>query len=298
MARFARFVAAVLGFPFVWALCLTFVDAICLLSGASGEFFSVESFALFTGLVSFLVFWRILPDQTRIYVLGHELTHAVWGLAFGSKVSNLKVRPTGGSVMLTKSNVWITLAPYFFPFWTVIVVLLALLVRVVMYFADPGSPFPAPWFWMFAVGFTWCFHACFTIRSLMQTQPDVQEYGRVFSWTLIFVCNVVGILLWMANTTDISITTIFERLSLHTAASYQAAFSIVYGLGRAFCEFITSEASAMPKEQVTGIMLPFSLPGASVGSSSECTQRCLGRAIPDFLNLLRRAFANPSPVTL
>jgi hypothetical protein len=208
------------------------MDAICLSSGNSRVFFSAESIALLSGLAVFLMFWKVLPDQTRIYVLGHELTHALWGLAFGAKVSNLKVRSTGGSVMLTKSNVWITLAPYFFPFWTMIVVLLALAVRGIIYLVNPEAPFPAPWLWMFAVGFTWCFHACFTIRSLMQTQSDVQEYGRVFSWTLILACNTAGILLWIVCTTDVPAIAIFKCLSSHTVAAYQQTF-------QSLCEWIS-----------------------------------------------------------
>ena len=232
MLRFARFVAAVFAFPFIWALCLTFVDAICLSSGNSRAFFSVESIALLSGLILFLAIWKAFPGLTRIYVLGHELTHALWGLAFGAKVSNLKVRSTGGSVMLTKSNVWITLAPYFFPFWTVIVVLLALAVRGVIYLFNPEAPFPVPWLWMFAVGFTWCFHACFTIRSLMQTQSDVQEYGRVFSWTLILACNTAGILLWIVCTTDVPASAIFKCLCSRTAAAYHQTFQCL-------CEWIS-----------------------------------------------------------
>ena len=220
MARFARFVAAVASFPFVWALCLTFVDSFSLSSRPSQGLFSAEAIALFAGLVSFLAVWVAMPNPVRLYVLGHELTHAVWGLAFGARVSNLKVGVRGGSVQLTKSNVWITLAPYFFPFWTMIVVGVALAVRAVMHFTHPGAPLPVPWLWMFAVGFTWCFHACFTIRSLMQTQPDVQEYGRVFSWTLILVCNILGVLAWIVCTTDVSAMALLEKLWFHTAASY------------------------------------------------------------------------------
>ena len=238
MLRFARFVAAVLGFPFAWALCRTFVDVACIPSGGSVGCFSVESIALVSGMAAFIVFWRILPDQTRMYVLGHELTHAVWGLAFGARVSNLKVRSSGGSVMLTKSNVWITLAPYFFPFWTVIVVLLAVVVRIVMHFAAPEAPFPVPWLWMFAVGGTWCFHVCFTIRSLMQTQPDVQEYGRVFSWTLILVCNLIGMLLWIICTTDVSVASVFGRLVSRTEDSYQSVFLNFCAWGRLFWDGI------------------------------------------------------------
>ena len=225
MVRFARFVAAILCFPFVWALCLTFVDAFSLSAGSSQGLFSSEAIALFSGLVVFVVVWLVLPNPVRLYVLGHELTHAVWGLAFGARVSDLKVGVTGGSVRLTKSNVWITLAPYFFPFWTMVVVGIALVVRAVMRFTHPGAPFPVPWLWMFAVGFTWCFHACFTIRSLTQTQPDVQEYGRVFSWTLILICNILGVLAWIVCTTDASALALLERLWDHTLSSYSSVVS-------------------------------------------------------------------------
>lgn len=224
MLRFARFVAAVIGFPFVWALCRTFVDAVCMSSGSSGGLFSVEAMALFSGMFSFVLLLKVLPGQARMYVLGHELTHAIWGMAFGARVSNLKVRSTGGSVMLTKSNMWITLAPYFFPFWTAVVALLALAVHAIMHFACPEAPFPLPWLWMYAVGFTWCFHACFTIRSLMQTQPDVQEYGRVFSWTLILACNIIGILIWIVCATDVPARDVFCGLLSRVSSAYSATF--------------------------------------------------------------------------
>ena len=220
MARFARFIAAILCFPFVWALSLTFVDSFSLSSGASQGIFSSEAIALFAGMFAFILVWIAMPNPVRLYVLGHELTHAVWGLAFGARVSNLKVGTRGGSVQLTKSNVWITLTPYFFPFWTMVVVGIAILMRAVMHFTHSGVPLPVPWLWLFAVGFTWCFHACFTIRSLMQTQPDVQEYGRVFSWTLILICNILGVLAWIVCTTDVSALALLERLWDHTQASY------------------------------------------------------------------------------
>ena len=94
-----------------------------------------------------------------------------------------------------------------------------------MHFTHPGAPFPAPWAWMFAVGFTWCFHACFTIRSLMQTQPDVQEYGRVFSWTFILICNIAGVLLWIVCTTDVSVSALAAQFGSRTVSAYRAVAS-------------------------------------------------------------------------
>ena len=225
MLRFVRFAAAVSAIPFAWALCRTFVDAVCMSSEGLGRSFTVESVSLFAGIVSFLAFRRVLPDMTRMYVLGHELTHALWGLAFGARVSKLRASSRGGSVVLSKSNVWITLAPYFFPFWTAVVAVFALAVHAAMHFACPDSRFPLPWLWMFAVGFTWCFHACFTIRSLMETQPDVMEYGRVFSWTLILVCNMAGMLVWIICAADVPAAAVADCLALRVSSAYSATFS-------------------------------------------------------------------------
>ena len=230
MAWFARFVAAVLCFPLVWALCLTFVDSFSLSSGPAEGMFSAEAIALFCGLAAFPILWPLFPDPVRMYVLGHELTHALVGLMFGARVSRLKVGDRGGSVQLTKSNVWITLAPYFLPFWTMVVAVVALAVHVALRFARPGMPFPAPWAWMFAVGFTWCFHVCFTLRSLMQRQPDVLEYGRVFSWTFILVCNIAGVLLWIVCTTDISFAAMAKCLCSHTSSVYAYLYGLISDL--------------------------------------------------------------------
>lgn len=220
MARFLRFAVSIFCLPFVWALCLTFVDSFSMMSGPSQGLFSIEAIALFAGLVAFLPVWMFAPDPVKIYVLGHELTHALWGMFFGARVGSLKVGARGGSVTLSKSNVWITLSPYFFPFWTAVVGVIALAVRCVRYFTHPETSFPMPWLWMFAVGFTWCFHVCFTVKSLMQTQPDVMEYGRIFSWTLILVCNLSAILLWIVCTTDVSLFELSGELWRNTKSVY------------------------------------------------------------------------------
>ena len=42
--------------------------------------------------------------MTRTYILGHELTHALWTILFGGKASGLKISDTGGSVRVSKNN--------------------------------------------------------------------------------------------------------------------------------------------------------------------------------------------------
>ncbi|MBO7689122.1 MAG: hypothetical protein J6V72_22270 [Kiritimatiellae bacterium] len=176
--------------------------------------FPTGALCLGAGFLFFLVLWIFLPAPVRVYVLGHELTHALWGLLFGARPSNLKVGLKGGSVTLTKTNVWITLAPYFFPFWTAVVGLFALVVRCFV------SPLPFTGVWLFAVGFTWCLHVCFTLRSLLQSQPDIQEYGYVFSYVFIWIFNIAGVIAWIVCTSEVTWGAVWTRLAVRSARAY------------------------------------------------------------------------------
>ena len=216
MARFLRFLCALSALPFAWALVRVFVDAFRLMPVADGAMFPAGALCLAAGFLLFLVLWVFLPAPVRLYVLGHELTHALCGLCFGARPSNLKVGLKGGSVTLTKSNVFITLAPYVFPFWTAIVGLVALAVG---YFV---SPLPCTGAWLFAVGFTWCFHVCFTLRAILQTQPDIQEYGYVFSYVFIWIFNIVGVIAWIVCTSEVTWGAAWGRLLVRSTRAYAA----------------------------------------------------------------------------
>lgn len=214
MAGFARLLFAIAALPLACGLSRAFVDVVGLMPVPSHWPIPPGMVAVLAGLFFFLLHAVLLPLPVRLYVLGHELTHAVWGLLFGARVSNLKVGLRGGSVMLTKSNVWITLAPYFFPFYTMLVVLLAVAVRAAL------SYLPCPLAWQFAVGETWCFHCVFTLRSLQLEQPDIEEYGRVFSYVLIWVFNVLGAAVWIVCTAEIPWSVFLRGLVLRIVDAY------------------------------------------------------------------------------
>ena len=180
---------------------------------SSGSLISPETIWLLTGYFLWLGMWLFLPKPVRAYVVAHELTHALWGLLFGARVSNLSVSAKGGSVRLTKSNMFITLAPYFFPFYTILVILLRLLVGC---FTDV----PYPLVWLFFVGLTWGFHVTFTVQSLMVRQPDILEYGRLFSYVIIYLFNLTGVGLWIVCTTPITLGVFASVLATHTVAVY------------------------------------------------------------------------------
>lgn len=197
MANFLRMVLGVLLLPMCWGVVRAFCDSVMAAAGESGGI-TAESIALVGGMAAFALCWMAVSHPVKTYVLGHELTHALWGLLFGAMPSKLRVSAAGGSVNLSKSNMLITLAPYFFPFYTFLVIVVALIMSAFI------RPLPCLPLWMFAVGFTWAFHALFTLETLAQRQPDVKLYGRIFSWVFIFLANVALILVFLASTTSLT----------------------------------------------------------------------------------------------
>lgn len=137
------------------------------------------------GFIVWVLIFFLLPRPVRTYVLGHELTHALWAVLMGGRVGRIKVGKEGGHVELTKTNFIITLAPYFFPFYTALVIAAYYLCSIWL------NPAAYQVWWLGAIGLTWSFHITFTIHMLSQHQPDVQEHGRIFSYTIIYIMNVL-----------------------------------------------------------------------------------------------------------
>ena len=213
MANFLRLLLGLALLPACWGVSRAFFDAIIVAAGATG-WMSAEALSLLGGILAFAFAWMALSHPVRLYVLGHELTHALWGLFFGARPSDVRVSASGGSVRLTKSNMLITLAPYFFPFYTFIVIVVALVTYAFI------RPLPCLPLWMFLVGFTWSFHVLFTLETLTQRQPDVKLYGRIFSWTFIYLVNVAVILVWLASMTALTFAALWGLLEGRLVSAY------------------------------------------------------------------------------
>jgi len=229
MAAFLRVLCGIALLPLCWGLARTFVDSVSVTAGSAAGF-SAEAIGLLAGMVVFVMVWLALPHPVRTYVFGHELTHALWGLCFGARPSNFSVTASGGSVRLTKSNVFITLAPYFFPFYTFVVIICALVTYAFLR--------SLPWLsvWMFFIGFTWAFHVLFTIETLARRQPDVTTYGRVFSWTFIFAANVVVVLVWLALATPLTFAELGGFLAHRVIAAYVGVGTWAMALFERVCD--------------------------------------------------------------
>ena len=215
MSRFLKFLSGLLLLPLCVAVTWAIVDVLRSTQG-KGSIFSTETVCLLAGYFVWLLCWRFLPQPMRVYILGHELTHALWAMLFGGRAKDLRVSAKGGSVRVTKSNVLITLAPYFFPFYTILLILVRLLLGL---FFDMN---PYAGVWLFLVGFTWSFHFTFTLQSLTVRQPDIQEHGRLFSYVLIYLLNVLGIGLWIACTTSVTFSVLAAALISRTTGVYLA----------------------------------------------------------------------------
>ena len=186
--RIAKFLTGLLLLPLCAALTMTLGRAIVILAQSPTRLPLLHAFACVSGVAIWAIIWLFLPPLTRTYVLGHELTHALWALLFGGKATSLRVSDRGGSVRVSKNNAWITLSPYFFPLYTFLVALLWLASVWLVPAVKPYAPI-----FLFWIGLTWSFLLTFTLRFLAYNQPDIREHGRLFSYTLIYALNVLSV---------------------------------------------------------------------------------------------------------
>jgi hypothetical protein len=144
---------------------------------------------LVAGALCWAVIYLLLPKPMLLYVFGHELTHALWTWLFGGSVKKFKASSQGGHVIVTKSNFLIALAPYFFPLYAIIVVLVFLAGHWIWNWKHYLA-----WFHLF-LGAAYAFHISLTWHILKHDQTDISEQGYIFSGVVIFLGNVSVLLL-------------------------------------------------------------------------------------------------------
>jgi hypothetical protein len=167
--------------------CFGAAQALWLVLSNSGDA-TVIWVGLLSGVACWVVIYTLLPKPMWLYVFGHELTHALWTWAFGGRVKKFKASASGGHVIVTKSNFLIALAPYFFPLYAVLVVLVFVL----------GNLFwnwqPYVVFFHLLLGAAYAFHVTLTWHILQSKQSDITEHGYFFSAVVIFLGNMAVLL--------------------------------------------------------------------------------------------------------
>ena len=183
MLKWFKTIVALLLLP----LCVGATEALWRVINASGKADTIWV-ATLAGAGCWLSIYLLLPKPMWVYVVGHELTHALWTWLLGGRVKGFKVTGNGGHVIVTKSNFAIALAPYFFPLYAVLVVG-AFVAGNLMWSWHRY----AVWFHLL-LGAAYAFHLTLTCHILKTEQSDITEQGYLFSAVVIFIGNI-GVLL-------------------------------------------------------------------------------------------------------
>ena len=181
MPKWIKFIIAILLLP----VCAGAAKALWLVLRASGSS-DTTWVPLLGGAACWIVIFVLLPKPMWIYVLGHELTHALWTWLFGGEVKKMKVTSKGGHVLISKTNFIISLAPYFFPLYVVLVIGGFAIGHFIW-------GWPLVWFHLL-VGAAYAFHVTLTIHVLKTQQSDITGQGYLFSAVVIFLGNICVLL--------------------------------------------------------------------------------------------------------
>jgi len=136
------------------------------------------------GVLAYLAIHFLFRKPIMTYVFGHELTHALFAVLFGGSVKSFQASDRGGQVCVTKSNFVITLAPYFFPLYTFLTLVLY---GVMALSAATGAARAL----VVLAGATFAFHLALTVLFLRTDQKDIREHGALFSYPLIYLFNLL-----------------------------------------------------------------------------------------------------------
>ena len=178
--------------------------------------------AFLAGAGCWLAVYLLLPKPMRVYVFGHELTHAIWVWLMGGRVKRFKASAKGGHVIVTKSNFLIALAPYFFPLYAALVVAVFVAGHLIWNWHAYTV-----WFHLL-LGAAYAFHLTLTWHVLQTSQTDITQEGYLFSAVIIFLGNISVLL--------VGIPLLASRVGVMAALSWwlHDTVGVLTRLGRLF----------------------------------------------------------------
>jgi hypothetical protein len=175
--------------PVLWITLWTFGQTVAAAT-VRGEFWSSPPVWWFhVGILLWTITFAGLrgPALSWLYVFAHEWTHVIFTILCGGRILAWpEVTSRGGHVLASKTNHLISLSPYVFPFYSVLV---AAAFFGLGAWVDLGTA--GEWIFYAALGFTWGFHVIFTACMLWEAQSDLARNGRFFSLVWIVLVNVL-----------------------------------------------------------------------------------------------------------
>ncbi len=127
----------------------------------------------------------------------------------------MKISGKGGYIKSNRKNFLILLAPYFFPLYTLLVILAYI---IISYFYNIDRYFSIV---AFALGFTWSFHILLNALAISKSQDDFQHAGTFFSIVIVILFNtfILGLLVAFISGTC-TLHDYFTALSNDIPAAY------------------------------------------------------------------------------
>lgn len=176
----------------------------------------------------------------RLYVLGHEITHALAAWSVGAKVLGFSVGESGGHVDLSHSNAFIALAPYCVPIYTLAVVAGY---RVLLW-VKPG--FGGRELFLAGMGATAGFHLLKTGEVLWdRRQPDLAAAGgAVFSLSLIALANGLLVLLLLKTLfpSAVGLSAAARSIGARSAGFWRWAYALARPIPSSFVAQLRAKA--------------------------------------------------------
>jgi len=180
----------------------------------------------FGGVFIWLVIFLLITRPVRSYILAHELSHLIAAWLSGVATGKLRVHRHGGSVEVARSTVWIALAPYFVPLYSLLLLAAHFLAKL---WWDPIH-----WqAWLpLALGLTWSYHLSFTLLALLRHQSDLTPYGRLGALPLILLLNLLPLCIGAAAFNQRPLMEDFKDFTEPAIRYYQQVTLSVLELGR------------------------------------------------------------------
>jgi len=164
----------------------------------------------FIGMTIYWVLWIIIFNQKRdnwFLTIEHELTHTLFALLTFHKIIDFKATGNRGGYMrfsgIGGGNWLITIAPYFFPTFSMVV--------IAFIYISESKFYPIL---TLILGYSTLYHIHSTYQEITLQQPDIQEVGLIFSFLFLPSANLfalIGILSAIPSD-NIEFTTIIKNI--------------------------------------------------------------------------------------
>ncbi len=180
LIKILRFIGSVLLLPLCVAVTINFYNGLIEI-----ENISKSGLIFLLGALSYSIVHLLLFKLDFLYVLGHELMHAISTIFSGGKIKGIKISGKEGSVKTTSPNFFVILSPYLVPGYTVFVGALYFILSFFINVTKYSEHF------IFFIGFTLMFHLSYTAQSMKEKQSDLIRTGYLFSISFIYVVNLI-----------------------------------------------------------------------------------------------------------